>query len=280
MTSHPIYNASISTAPHTQITVRTGDTSQTADLYSQAGLEMVGALWLKLAAEYRLMYEHTWLGAPVIQLPSDAMVMQELIWRLRPDAVVECGLAHGGSAILYASILELIGHGEVIGVDREIRAYNRVALRAHPLAHRIHLIEGDSAAEETFAAVRERVSAAARVLVVLDSNHGAAHVARELELYHRLVTPSSYLVVMDGAQAHVWDTPRGREEWRTDNPLAAVDPFLAAHPEFESDPYCTRAVVTSSPRGFLRRRGPAELARAFEHRDLTGRDAPRKEWAA
>jgi len=256
-----MYNANLITAPETEITVRTGETADTARLYSRAGLEMVAALWLKLSAEHRLMYEHTWLGVPLIQLPADAIVMQELIWRLRPDVVVECGLAHGGSAVLYASILELIGHGFVIGVDREIRAFNRAALRSHPLAHRLRLVEGDSTAGETVAEVRALAAAAGRVVVVLDSHHGAAHVARELELYHTLVTPSSYLVVMDGAQAHVWDTPRGRPEWRTDNPLAALEPFLAAHPEFECDPSCTRALVTSSPRGFLRRRAAGEPVR-------------------
>ncbi len=230
-----------------------GDAATEVELYSQEGLEFVAALWVKLAAEYRLMYEPTWLGIPVIQLPSDIVMLQELIWQLRPDVIVETGVAHGGGVVLYASMCQLVGHGHVIGVDIEIRPHNRAAIENHPLADRISLVEGSSTDPDTFAAV-ERVCAGARnVMVVLDSNHSTDHVYREMEMYGRLVPPGGYMVVMDGAQAHVWDIPRGKAEWRDSNPLLAIRRFLGEHAEFRSDPYYTRLHITQSPEGFLRR---------------------------
>ena len=249
-----MYDQTLATGPGTKLTITTGGVAIDADLYSRQGLELVASLWLKLSAENRLMYQHSWLGIPIIQLPGDIVAMQELLWRLRPDIVVECGFAHGGAAILYASILELLGKGTVIGVDVEVRAYNRVAIENHPLAHRIQILESSSVDRATPERLGRAVEGAGTVLVVLDSNHSRAHVERELALYHSLVTPGSYLVVMDGAQAHVWDTPRGRPEWREDNPLPAIEAFLSAHPEFVDDPHWTRAHVTSSPHGFLRRK--------------------------
>jgi cephalosporin hydroxylase len=253
-----MYDQTLVTGTDTKLTLCTNGTSVEVDLYSQRGLELVAGLWLKLSAEHKLMYQHSWLGIPIIQLPGDIVAMQELIWRLRPDFIIECGLAHGGAAVLYASILELIGKGTVIGVDVEVRPYNRVAIENHPLAHRIRIVEASSVSNATAGQLEAVVRGAAGVLVVLDSNHSREHVQRELELYHRLVTPGSYLVVMDGAQAHVWDTSRGKPEWRDDNPLVAIDGFLDAHPEFYDDAHWTRAHVTSSPRGFLRRRRAGE----------------------
>jgi cephalosporin hydroxylase len=249
-----MYDRSIITGAGTQLSIRSGGRETTVDLYSSEGLQAVAALWVKLSAEFRLMYEPTWLGIPVIQVPCDIVAMQELIWRLRPDWIVECGVAHGGSAVLYASICELAGKGRVLGVDAEIRKFNRAAISAHPLAHRIELIEGGSTDEATFRRVQAAVSGASRVLVVLDSNHSAEHVFAELELYQSLVTAGSYVVVMDGAQADVWDIPRGKPEWRETHPLEAIERFLRAHPEFTEDPHYTRFHVTSCPHGFLRRR--------------------------
>lgn len=241
------------------ITVTSPAGTRTAELYSEAGLDLVAGLWLELSAQFRLMYDLTWLGIPVIQLPGDIVMMQELVWRLRPDVIVECGVAHGGSAILYASILELAGKGFVLGVDVEIRPYNRLAIESHPLAHRIRLVEGSSIAAETVKQVEEACAGARTVLVVLDSNHSEAHVTAELEAYHRLVTPGSYAVVMDGAQALVASIPAAKPEWGASHPLAAIEKFLAAHPEFAEDPRYTRTRVTSNPRGFLRRKPLGEL---------------------
>jgi cephalosporin hydroxylase len=253
-----MYDQTLVTNADSKLTLTTAGTSVDVDLYSPRGLELVAGLWLKLSAENRLMYQHTWLGVPIIQLADDIVAMQELIWRLRPDFIIECGFAHGGSAVLYASILELLGKGIVVGVDVEVRTYNRVAIESHPLAQRIRMVEASSVDETAVDRLRRLVSGAGTVLVVLDSNHTRAHVRRELELYHSLVTPGGYLVVMDGAQAHVWDTPRGKPEWREDNPLQAITDFLGEHSEFVDDPHWTRGHVTCSPRGFLRRRTPGE----------------------
>ena len=225
----------------------------TVDVYSKEGLDLLSNLWIKSAAQHRLMYEPNWLGRPVIQFPTDIVAIQELIWKLQPDVIVETGVAHGGSLVLSASILELIGKGTVVGVDIEIRPSNRNAIEAHPLNHRIKLIEGSSTAEDTLSAVRALVEDAERVLVMLDSNHTEAHVLKELELYSSFVTPESYIVAHDGAQAWVWDIPNGKPEWRDDHPLSAIHKFLKSHTEFSIDAYWTRWGITSSPEGFLKR---------------------------
>jgi len=230
------------------------------DLYSPEGHELVAALWLKLAAQFRRMYEPRWLGMQIIQLPEDIVAMQELLWSVQPDIVIETGIAHGGSLVLSASILELIGRGSVIGIDVDIRKHNREALDAHPLRHRIQLIEGSSIDSAVVAEVKRRAEGAKSVVVALDSNHSAAHVAAELEAYAPLVTPGSYLIAQDGAQALVSDIPRGKPEWREDHPLIAIREFLSRHPEFVGDPHFERFGVTQSPEGFLRRLTPAGLA--------------------
>jgi cephalosporin hydroxylase len=176
------------------------------------------------------------------------------LWRLRPDWIIECGVAHGGAAVLYASICELAGKGRVLGVDCEIRKYNRVAIEAHPLAPRIELLEGSSIDPAVAAEVSRRTAGGQRRIVVLDSNHSAEHVLEEMNLYAGLVTPGSYLVVMDGAQADVADVPRGKPEWAQSHPVQAIIQFLSQHPEFCNDPHYTRMHITSCPMGFLRRR--------------------------
>jgi cephalosporin hydroxylase len=224
------------------------------DLYSREGLEAVSDLWVRSYAHHKLTHEITWLGAPVIQLPLDMIMMQELIWKVRPDAIVECGLAHGGSAIFYASVQELIGHGFVVGVDVEIRRYNRVMIENHPLSHRIRMVEGSSIEPATVHSVKEKLASADRVLVVLDSNHSTEHVLAELRIYKDLVTPRSYMVAMDGAQAFLWDSPSGKPEWKQENPLRAIEMFLEENKEFEVDDHYTRLVGTANPKGFLRKK--------------------------
>ncbi|MCL4457665.1 MAG: cephalosporin hydroxylase family protein [Nitrospirae bacterium] len=231
-----------------------GDMEKEIDIYSAEGLSLMSDLWTKVSCHNRLMYEPTWLGIPIIQFPEDIVMMQELIWKVRPDVIVETGVAHGGSAVLYASILELIGRGRVIGVDVEIRKYNRIAINSHPLSKRIALIEGSSVAENIVAETRERIGKDDKVLVVLDSNHSYDHVLKEMELYSKMVSQDSYMVVMDGAQGLVWDIPNGKPEWKEDNPLKAINNFLSKHPEWEADSYYTRMHITSNPTGFLRRR--------------------------
>ena len=227
------------------------------DAYSEEGFRILSNLWTRSGWQSRFSYELTWLGIPVIQMPEDVLMMQELVWKVRPDVVVECGVAHGGSLALFASILELTGKGRVIGVDVEIRKYNRLAIESHPLSHRITLIEGDSVADETFATVCSHLRPGDKVLVALDSLHTRAHVAAELERYAPLVTADSYLVVFDGVMTMLTDAPSGSPGWAEDNPLQAVRDFLRSHEEFEVDPRYARLGVSYCPEGFLRRRDPA-----------------------
>ena len=222
-------------------------------VYSSEGLELLSNLWLKSAAEHRLMYEPTWLGRPIIQFPTDIVAIREMLWRTKPDVVIETGVAHGGSLILSASILQLIGKGTVIGIDIDIREHNRSALMEHPLFHRIKLIQGSSTEVETVNQVKSLIDEGSTVLVMLDSNHSEAHVLRELELYGPMVTPGSFMVAHDGSQAWVWDIPRGKPEWKDDHPLAAISKFLKSHPEFKVDEHYTRWQITSSPNGYLKR---------------------------
>jgi cephalosporin hydroxylase len=224
------------------------------DIYSENGFQVLSNLWLRAGWQQKFSYELTWLGIPIIQIPEDVVLMHELLWKVRHDVVVECGVAHGGAVVLYASVLELLGKGRVVGVDVEIRKYNRLAIESHSLSHRISLIEGDSVSPETVAAVRTHIRPSDKVLVVLDSLHTHAHVAAELESYAPLVTPSSYLVVFDGVMSVVADAPNAGVDWETDNPLTAVDEFLADNPSFQRDPAFGRLGVTYCPAGFLRRR--------------------------
>lgn len=243
-----------------KIRISVDEKAKEVDIYSREGYEIMVKLWTKVSCQYRIMYEPTWLGIPIIQYPEDILMMQELIWKVRPDVIVETGVAHGGSAILYASILELIGKGRVIGVDVEIRKYNRIAINSHPLSKRITLVEGSSVDESIVAEVKGTIRKDERVLVALDSNHSYKHVLREMELYSELVSPGSYMVAMDGAQAYVWDIPNGKPEWKDDNPLRAIEDFVSKNKEFEIDEYYTRMKITSNPKGFLRRFSQEEMA--------------------
>jgi cephalosporin hydroxylase len=237
-----------------------GGATEAIPLYSTAGFEELSKLWLKVGWNQKHVYTFTWLGRPIIQLPDDMIRIQEVLHRVQPDTIVECGVAHGGSLIYYASLCKLAGRGRVVGIDIEIRPHNRKAIEAHPLAGLITLIEGSSTAPETVAGAAAEIPAGETVLVILDSNHTREHVRAELEAYAPLVSVDSYLVVMDGIMRLVADTPRGKAGWRADNPVAAIDEFVSDHPEFvveqpawpfnESELHSN---VTYSPRGYLRR---------------------------
>ena len=224
--------------------------------------EAVSAAWLRCGWDTKYVYGFTWLGRPVIQLPEDLLRMQELLWRERPDVIVETGVAHGGSVVFHASICAMIGTGRVIGVDIDIRPAARAAIAAHPLAPRIALIDGDSTAPATLAALRARIAPEERVLVVLDSAHTRAHVRAELAAYAPLVGERGAIFVCDGIMAALCGAPRSAADWGWNNPQAAIDDFLAAHPHFAVEepafPFNEGAVrrpVTYSPRGLLRRTG-------------------------
>ena len=201
-------------------------------LYSVEAFQILSDCWIKVGWNQKYPYTFSWMGRPLIQLPEDVLRIQEVLYRVRPDFVVETGVAHGGSLILYASLLEAMGRGRVIGVDIEIRPHNRKAIEAHEMFKRIDLIEGSSTAPEVVADVKNRIPAGSKVLVILDSNHTRDHVAEELRCYHDLVSIDSYIVATDGVMQWVHDVPRGQSGWIHDNPTEAARDFADAHPEF------------------------------------------------
>jgi cephalosporin hydroxylase len=241
-------------------TIQTGDSTGIVDLYSSEAFELLSDVWLKVGWQQRYSYQFTWMGRPVIQLPEDLLRLQEVIFSVRPRVIVETGVAHGGSLVFHAAMLKAMGGGRVIGVDIEIRPQNRSALEDHELAANIELVEGDSAAADVVAEV-ERLVAGEPVLVILDSDHSRAHVARELEAYAPLVTPGSYLVATDGVMQDLHDVPAGERAWKADNPVEATKEFVTRHPEFElvdwAPPFNESKVTTQLtywPSAWLRKR--------------------------
>lgn len=202
------------------------------DLYSKTAFEAISREWVRVGWNQKYQYTFSWMGRPVIQLPEDMIRIQEVIFKIKPDVIIETGVAHGGSLIFYSSLCKAMEKGRVIGIDIEIRPHNRAAIEAHPLSDRITLIEGSSTAPEIVSQVKSLIKPEETVLVILDSNHTYAHVADELEAYADLVTPGSYIVATDGIMHDLADVPRGRPEWASDNPARAARDFAAKHPEF------------------------------------------------
>ena len=206
--------------------------SRVMDLYSREAFECLSMQWLRVGWNQKYQYTFSWMGRPIIQLPEDMMRAQEVIYRLRPDVIIETGVAHGGSIVFYASLCRAMGNGRVLGNDIEIRQHNRKAIEAHELASYITLIEGDSTDAAIAAKTKSLVRAGEKVIVFLDSNHSKQHVRAELEAYCGLISPGSYIVATDGLMRTLSDVPRGKAEWVQDNPAAAAAEFARTHPEF------------------------------------------------
>lgn len=202
------------------------------DLYSKAAFEAISREWVRVGWNQKYQYSFSWMGRPIIQLPEDMIRIQEVIFQIQPDVIIETGVAHGGSLIFYSSLCKAMEKGRIVGIDIEIRPHNRAAIEAHPLSDCITLIEGSSTAPEIVEQVKSLVKPDESVLVILDSNHSYLHVANELEAYAELVTPGSYIIATDGIMYDLTDVPRGQSEWGTDNPTWAAHDFVARHPEF------------------------------------------------
>lgn len=235
----------------------------------------VGRAWMAESVQSRYSYCFRWLGRPVIQYPQDLVAMQELIWAVKPDLIVETGIAHGGSLILSASMLALLDMCDaiescttidprkstrsVIGIDIDIRAHNRAAVEAHPMASRIRMVQGSSVDAGIVAQIHAMAVGYRRVLVCLDSNHTHEHVLAELDAYAPLVTPGSYCVVFDTI---VEDMPKSMYPDRPwgpgNNPKTAVWQWLKSHPEFEIDRNIqNKLLITVAADGYLKRTSPA-----------------------
>lgn len=201
-------------------------------LYSPEGFKVLSDLWLKVGWDQKHCYTFSWMGRPIIQLPDDMIRMQEAIWTLRPDVIIETGVAHGGSLVFYASLCKAIGHGCVVGVDIEIRPHNRKALEEHDLFSFLTLIEGSSIDPKIINQVATKVKPDDTVLVILDSDHSYEHVTKELEAYSNFVTTGSYIVSTDGIMKDLTDVPRGTASWNTDNPTRAAIDFAENRQDF------------------------------------------------
>jgi len=220
-----------------------------------ADLQALSRIWSREVGRHKYTYNFTWMGRPIIQLPQDIVAMQELIFRIQPKVIVETGIAHGGSLVLYASMLELLGGDrEIIGVDVDIRAHNRAELDAHPMRKRIHLIQGSSTAPEIVKQVEDRVAGRGPVMVCLDSNHTHEHVRGELNAYAPMVTTGSYLVVFDTLIEEFPDECFTNRPWKKGNsPRSAVRAFIAENDRFEVDADIdAKLLITACPGGWLR----------------------------
>jgi cephalosporin hydroxylase len=234
-------------------------------------LQALSRIWIREITPHKWAYNFSWLGRPAIQFPNDAWAMQELIWHMKPDLIIETGIAHGGSIIFSASMLSLldmceaieagtsfdptVSRRKVLGIDIDIRAHNRAAIEAHPMASRIEMIQGSSIDPEIVGRVRQVASGHERILVCLDSNHTHDHVLAELEAYAPLTSVGSYCVVLDTI---IEDMPPNffpDRPWAVgNNPKTAVQEFLRGHQEFTIDPTIPhKLLITVAPDGYLKR---------------------------
>jgi cephalosporin hydroxylase len=192
----------------------------------------VSRAWLRAGWDNKYVYGFTWMGRPMVQLPEDMIRLQEIIYSVRPDIIIETGVAHGGSLVFYATLCQAMGHGRVVGVDVEIRPHNRSALEAHPLFSFITLFEGNSIDSGTIEKVAAEVRPGESALVLLDSCHTREHVLAELRAYSPLVGPGSYIVAMDGIMGEVVGAPRTQPDWGWNNPRQAALEFVDENPGF------------------------------------------------
>ncbi len=257
---------------------KTANTFQEESVLSLAGYAKDGTWrengkkWMQRAWEQKYSYNFTWMGRPIIQIPTDMIAMQELIWSIKPDLIIETGIAHGGSLVLSASMLALLdiadaidagknsmdprgGSRKVIGVDIDIRAHNKKAIEAHPMASRIQMIEGSSIDPQTVSQVLAAAKGYSKILVCLDSNHTHEHVLAELHAYAPLASKDSYCVVLDTIIEDMSSNTFPDRPWGPgNNPKTAVWEYLKTHPEFEIDESIhTKLQLTVAPDGYLKK---------------------------
>jgi cephalosporin hydroxylase len=227
------------------------------EMSKDKSLNQLSKSWLATSEKYEYSYHFSWLGRPIIQYPQDIVALQEIIWKVKPDLIIETGIACGGSLIFSASILELIGHGEVIGIDIDIRERNRVEIENHPMYKRINMIQGSSIGEEVIQKVYGLAKGKEKILVCLDSNHTHNHVLDEMKLYSPLVRKDSYMVVFDTVIEDVSEstsTDINKKPWgKGNNPKTAVNEFLKINNRFEIDKEIeNKLLITVAPSGYLK----------------------------
>jgi len=239
-------------------TIQRGE--ETVSFDTPEAFEIISDLWLRVGWDTKYVYSFSWMGRPIIQLPEDLMRIQEVIYAVKPDVIIETGIAHGGSLIFYASLCKAMDKGRVIGIDIDIRPHNREAIEAHELFPFITLIEGSSVDGAIVDRVRRLVKPGETVLILLDSNHEKQHVLAELNAYAPLVSPGSYIVATDGIMEYVVGAPRSNPDWDSNNPRQAALEFVANNPDFVIEepafPFnegVVRNRVTYWPDAFIRR---------------------------
>ncbi|PJI41913.1 cephalosporin hydroxylase family protein [Ferrovibrio sp.] len=218
------------------------------------GLRKLALDFVVQSDRYHYAYQWTWLGLPIVQLPADILATQELIWDAKPDLIIETGIAWGGSIVMYASLLELLGNGEVIGIDRVLPQHNREAMEQYSFSQRITLLEGSSTDPAIIDVVKAKIKPGMKVMVLLDSNHTHDHVLDELRLYGPMVTPGQWLVVSDTIVEDIPpQTHRPRPWGPGNNPKTAMYEYLRETDRFEEDEYINgKLLMTFTPNGFLR----------------------------
>jgi len=217
-------------------------------------LKKLSRAWFDNSFKHEYSYHFTWLGCPIIQLPQDIVALQEIIWKVKPDLIIETGIAHGGSIIFSASLLELIGKGEILGIDIDIRKHNKIEIEKHPMFKRIMMLEGSSIDTNISKKVYEIAKGKKKIMLLLDSNHTHNHVLKELELYSPLISKGSYIIVFDTMIEYM---PKGffkNRPWnKGNNPKTAVQDFLKKNNRFKIDKtFEQKLLITSSPGGYLK----------------------------
>ena len=225
-------------------------------LMNDHDVQALSRIWVREIARHKYAYNFSWMGRPIIQFPQDMVAMQEIIWDSKPDLIIETGIAHGGSLIYYASLMEMMQlDGYVLGIDIDIRAHNRVEIESHPMRKRIQMIQGSSVAADTVAEVAKHAHGKKSVMVILDSNHTHEHVLQELQQYSPFVSMGNYLVVFDTLVEDMPDDLVHDRPWgKGNNPKTAVREFMKSNNQFEVDKAVeAKILITVAPDGFLKR---------------------------
>lgn len=229
---------------------------------SKKGFEISTKFWLRSGWDQKYVYSFSWMGRPIIQLPDDLIRLQEVIYQVKPNIIIETGIAHGGGLIFYSSLLaNIVKKFKVIGIDVDIRRHNRKAITKHPLYKHITMLEGSSIDKEIIIKLKKLVSNKDKILVILDSNHSTDHVLEELKIYSKFVSKNSYIIACDGIQKYMLNAARSKNDWNTNNPITAIKKFLKVSKNFKvnksnfifNESKIKKNLVTYWPNAYLKR---------------------------
>ncbi|MDA9733457.1 cephalosporin hydroxylase family protein [Candidatus Pelagibacter sp.] len=200
---------------------------------SSKGFKLLSDLWLRSGWDTKHVYSFSWLGRPIIQLPEDIIRLQEVIFKLQPNLIIETGVAHGGGLVFYANVMSSYCKPKVIGVDIEIRKHNFKKIKRHKYSKYISLIEGSSIDPKVIKKIDKMISKKDKVLIILDSNHTKSHVLSELKIYSKYVSKGSYIIACDGIMKYLKNAPRTKKDWPQNNPVNAIKEFLRFNKTFK-----------------------------------------------